>query len=332
MTETDYTELLTVRLFHEHKPVTYLWLSRKLQVHVNQAKAMLYDFYNQQSSGGESCTAMYCVSGRPLDKARFAHVTSNSTADGNNGQEEPQTNPLGFAFVLTSETQLENTKKQFHSVAGVHIWSLQEQLPEDRETFVNVVIEERNEYRHAEPMEEIKARNAVSGVVNSTITCGKAGDAGLDKKPDTKKKVASPQSKSPPPVPIAKRAASPTPLPSKPLPTKRAKPESTPTTNRLLSGFTKASKKAAKETVEPSPSEPEVAASTPGTPQDMDMDDDNQEDLSKHSVKASRKPRARIVESDDDDNEEEGDNKEVVQGDGSPQSDKNAKSNDQPPL
>ncbi|KAJ1952072.1 hypothetical protein IWQ62_006303, partial [Dispira parvispora] len=230
------------------------------------------------------------------------------------------------------ETQLENTKKQFHSVAGVHIWSLQEQLPEDRETFVNVIIEERNEYRHSEPMEEIKARNAVSGVVNSTVTCGKAGDAGLDKKPDTKKKVSSPQSKSPPPVPIAKRAASPTPLPSKPLPTKRAKPESTPTTNRLLSGFTKASKKAAKEAVEPSPSEPEVAASTPGTPQDMDVDDDNQEDLSKHSVKASRKPRARIVESDDDDNEEEDDNKEVVQGDGSPQSDKNAKSNDQPTL
>ncbi|KAJ1658475.1 CDC27 protein, partial [Dispira simplex] len=65
MTQTDYAELLTIRLFHEHKPVTYLWLSRMLQVHVNQAKAMLYEFYNQRSADDEPCTAVYCVSGRP---------------------------------------------------------------------------------------------------------------------------------------------------------------------------------------------------------------------------------------------------------------------------
>ncbi|KAJ1660922.1 CDC27 protein [Dispira simplex] len=332
MTQTDYAEILTIRLFHEHKPVTYLWLSRMLQVHVNQAKAMLYEFYNQRSTDDEPCTAVYCVSGRPLDKAQFTNTTANSATDQDNEQNEPSISPLGFAFVLTSEAQLESTKKQFHSVAGVHIWSLQHQLPEARETFVNVLIEERNEYRHVEPAEEIKARNATSGVTNATVTCAAAGGVGLDEKLDVKKKEALPQSKSPPPVPTTKRTASPTPLPSKSQPAKRAKPESTRPTNRLLSGFAKVSKKAAKEAFEPQPSEPEAAASTPGTPQDMDVDDDNQGDPPKYSVKSNRKTRARIMESDDDDGddteEQEEDTEDVVQGDTASQSEKDTMDDD----
>ncbi|RKP37555.1 hypothetical protein BJ085DRAFT_21472, partial [Dimargaris cristalligena] len=67
----DYVDLLQTRLFHEHKPVTYLWLSRTLNVHVNRAKCMLFDFHAQrQLDATQSCQAVYCVTGRPAKSAQ----------------------------------------------------------------------------------------------------------------------------------------------------------------------------------------------------------------------------------------------------------------------
>ncbi|XP_071949853.1 uncharacterized protein [Antedon mediterranea] len=105
-----YLENLEEFVFDENKIVTYKWLSQTLQVHVNQAKQMLYTFFNQQiTKEANSLNVTYFVSG------------VNETDNGEKIRK----------FSIVNGCDLEKHKSKLKEVSGVHIYSVQKSQLKD---------------------------------------------------------------------------------------------------------------------------------------------------------------------------------------------------------
>jgi len=103
-----YLENLQEYIFDEGKIVTYKWLSRELSVHVNNAKQMLWHFWNSRKQDGLSAT--FLLAGEGVDA--------------------PTGRP-SLSVRLVSEDKLEIAKSELSSILSVHIYSLSKGAPRD---------------------------------------------------------------------------------------------------------------------------------------------------------------------------------------------------------
>ncbi|KAI7906453.1 DNA polymerase subunit Cdc27 [Cokeromyces recurvatus] len=99
---SDYDDYLNITVIQENKPVTYKSLARSLGIHVNTAKQVLYDFSKKQVN----VHAVYCITGRVLQNNHFT-------------------------IQLVKDSDLEETKKKYKEITGLHVYSLTSFNPDD---------------------------------------------------------------------------------------------------------------------------------------------------------------------------------------------------------
>ncbi|KAI8327596.1 DNA polymerase subunit Cdc27 [Chlamydoabsidia padenii] len=104
----DYKDYLDTTVLQEKTPVTYRSLARRLNIHVNTAKQALY----QYSLGQRSVVVIYYLSGTLVDNS--------------------------FAIRLVNQDDLEETKKLYRQLSGVHVYSLLPCKPKDLSVLVTV--------------------------------------------------------------------------------------------------------------------------------------------------------------------------------------------------
>ncbi|ORX59926.1 hypothetical protein BCR36DRAFT_316082 [Piromyces finnis] len=94
----QYYELLNSNVYDKKNIVTYRWLSRKINVNVNQAKEILYEF---KASENDKIHCVYCISGQLI-----------------------KNNELSIELI--PEEKLEETKQKFQNYF-IHIYSVEAQ-------------------------------------------------------------------------------------------------------------------------------------------------------------------------------------------------------------
>ncbi|KAI8641224.1 DNA polymerase subunit Cdc27 [Parasitella parasitica] len=103
---SDYMEYLDVAVLQENKPVTYKSLARAVGIHVNKAKQVLYEF----SEAHQDVRAIYCITGILLKSNQFN-------------------------IQLVKDAKLEDAKKGYKEISGVHVYSITSFDPEDFSIF-----------------------------------------------------------------------------------------------------------------------------------------------------------------------------------------------------
>ncbi|KAL9545730.1 hypothetical protein MBANPS3_007002 [Mucor bainieri] len=103
---SDYNEYLNITVLQENKPVTYKSLARALGIHVNKAKQALYEFSESQSN----VRAVYCITG--------TSVKSNQ-----------------FTIQLVKDAELDDAKKGYKEISGIHVYSITSFDPDDFSIF-----------------------------------------------------------------------------------------------------------------------------------------------------------------------------------------------------
>ncbi|KAL5390526.1 hypothetical protein DPSP01_001602 [Paraphaeosphaeria sporulosa] len=137
MAEARYREYLADRVLAEGQPITYRLLSRALQVHVNIAKQMLYDFHAEQTKKQpKSVHATYLLTGKERssehsngDIAHNGDDTAMRSSPFMSSLPEPENTPESpvptTSVVLVREEELEKTKSGFEEITSIHIYSLE---------------------------------------------------------------------------------------------------------------------------------------------------------------------------------------------------------------
>ncbi|CAG8670543.1 15682_t:CDS:2 [Funneliformis caledonium] len=109
MTITEQLEIIKQLVLKERKIVTYEWLSKYLNIHVNEAKPLLYKFVSEYgSSNKESFYTVYCISG--VSTINDQHTVT-----------------------LIYQENLENIRKDFSKVSSLHVYSVQPKCPTEAE-------------------------------------------------------------------------------------------------------------------------------------------------------------------------------------------------------
>ncbi|KAF4506997.1 hypothetical protein G6O67_005677 [Ophiocordyceps sinensis] len=117
----EHKKFLADRLLSEERPITYRLLSRALDVHVNTAKRMLYDFHQYQNSlRAGSIRATYLLYGVKSAKRDDENGMSSSIPE-----PEPRSEPISTqTLALVHEENLEAILRDFAEVTSIHIYSL----------------------------------------------------------------------------------------------------------------------------------------------------------------------------------------------------------------
>ncbi|RSL84725.1 hypothetical protein CEP51_003734 [Fusarium floridanum] len=120
----EHRKFLADRLLSEERPITYRVLSRALDVHVNTAKEMLYDFHKyQNASRANSVHATYLIYG--------TRSSDNQEPDGD--VEMASSAPENEAFservpvttlTLAREEELSDILADHQKVTSIHVYSL----------------------------------------------------------------------------------------------------------------------------------------------------------------------------------------------------------------
>ncbi|ORZ23248.1 DNA polymerase subunit Cdc27 [Absidia repens] len=97
----DFKDYLDTTVLQEKKPVTYRSLARKLNIHVNIAKQVLYHY----STVEPSVVPVFCLTGTLADNS--------------------------FSIRLVNQDDLDETKKLYRQLSGVHVYSLLPCRPKD---------------------------------------------------------------------------------------------------------------------------------------------------------------------------------------------------------
>ncbi|KAG2206025.1 hypothetical protein INT46_000096 [Mucor plumbeus] len=105
---TDYNEYLNITVLQENKPVTYKSLARSVGIHVNKAKQALYEFSESQSN----IRAVYCITGISLKSNQFS-------------------------IQLVKDAELDEAKKGYKEISGIHVYSVTSFDPDDFSIFYN---------------------------------------------------------------------------------------------------------------------------------------------------------------------------------------------------
>ncbi|CDH48471.1 predicted protein [Lichtheimia corymbifera JMRC:FSU:9682] len=100
-------EYLTVTVLQEKRPVTYKLLARQLGLHVNKAKQGLWTF----AQGNEQVRSVYYICGELIGEDRYT-------------------------MRLVKDNELEETKKLFKIITGMHVYSVLPYEPKDLSVLV----------------------------------------------------------------------------------------------------------------------------------------------------------------------------------------------------
>ncbi|KAG0164810.1 hypothetical protein DFQ28_009675 [Apophysomyces sp. BC1034] len=104
-----YKDFLDTAVLQDKKPITYKALARQLGVHVNTAKQALFEY----AANNPSVYAVYCVTG--------TIATSNEDT---------------YSILIVREPELEETKKKFKKLTGIHVYGVASYGPKDFSIFV----------------------------------------------------------------------------------------------------------------------------------------------------------------------------------------------------
>ncbi|KAK7527058.1 DNA polymerase subunit Cdc27 [Phyllosticta citriasiana] len=135
----QYKEYLATNVLNEGRPINYRLLSRALDVHVNLAKQMLYDFHKTQNAKKfGSVHATYLVSGSKRSPAIQANGTNGVGQDGEIPSSSPYQSSLPDAddeparttiketlIMLAREEDFEDAKSRYEEITALHIYSLE---------------------------------------------------------------------------------------------------------------------------------------------------------------------------------------------------------------
>ncbi|ROT41853.1 hypothetical protein SODALDRAFT_347001 [Sodiomyces alkalinus F11] len=152
-TMEDYKKYLAERLFTEDKMVTYRTLSRALKVHVNVAKAMLYDFHRWQNAmthGKVHATYLVYGTKKPEMQDDGDVEMSGSSREGNT-DEEVFTQTLSLA----SQDRLSEVLSTYQHVTSFQVYSLSAH-PLKQVQLLSDVTREVLDYSHEDSAERSK--------------------------------------------------------------------------------------------------------------------------------------------------------------------------------
>ncbi|KAI1463030.1 DNA polymerase subunit Cdc27 [Daldinia caldariorum] len=125
----DYMQYLAQKLLTEDQLVTYRLLSRTLNVHVNTAKEMLYEFHKSQNDKRPgSLHATYLVYGTKKATVKVEEsggdvkMTDSQTSE---EMHEPFSDEVPtYTLSIVKEEQLQDLLAEYDEVTSIHIYSL----------------------------------------------------------------------------------------------------------------------------------------------------------------------------------------------------------------
>ncbi|KAM0238948.1 hypothetical protein ACHAP5_008454 [Fusarium lateritium] len=119
----EHKKYLADRLLSEERPITYRLLSRALDVHVNTAKEMLYDFHNYQNAQkSNSVHATYLVYGT---KTSESQQSDGDVEMSSSMPEEPLSDEVSIStLTLAREEELKDILVAYEKVTSIHVYSL----------------------------------------------------------------------------------------------------------------------------------------------------------------------------------------------------------------
>ncbi|KAK3306930.1 DNA polymerase subunit Cdc27 [Chaetomium strumarium] len=140
----SYNKFLAENVLTEDKVVTYRLLSRALQVHVNTAKQMLYDFHRSQNAKRPGAVhATYLVYG-----TKIAAHGPPAAQNGSDGDVEMASSPRDAKMLteavptstlsLVPEERLKETLADYENVTSIHVYAVGPHPTKDMALLVDV--------------------------------------------------------------------------------------------------------------------------------------------------------------------------------------------------
>ncbi|KAI1332399.1 hypothetical protein F5Y16DRAFT_177098 [Xylariaceae sp. FL0255] len=124
----DYRQFLAQKILTEDQVVTYRLLSRSLDIHVNAAKEMLYDFHkwqNDKKPGTLHATyIVYGTKNKPLREQQDEDVEMTDSQPSDPDHAPFSDTVPATALSLITEDQLQDTLAQYSKVLSIHVYSL----------------------------------------------------------------------------------------------------------------------------------------------------------------------------------------------------------------
>ncbi|KAK3390860.1 DNA polymerase subunit Cdc27 [Podospora didyma] len=126
----DYKKFLGETVLTEEKVITYQLLSRALQVNVNVAKQMLYDFHRTQNARRvESVHATYLVYGVKKAEDGTSQSRNGINDDVDMTSSMPEVDSLGevvptLTLSLIQEERLRDALAEYEEVSSIHVYSV----------------------------------------------------------------------------------------------------------------------------------------------------------------------------------------------------------------
>ncbi|KAF5560992.1 DNA polymerase delta subunit 3 [Fusarium napiforme] len=119
----EHKKYLADRLLSEEQPITYRVLSRVLDVHVNTAKEMLYDFHSYQNAQkANSVHATYLIYGI---KTPEKDESDGDVEMSGSSPEEPLSDEVPTStLTLAREEELNDILAAYEQVVSIHVYSL----------------------------------------------------------------------------------------------------------------------------------------------------------------------------------------------------------------
>ncbi|KAG6005901.1 hypothetical protein E4U21_007535 [Claviceps maximensis] len=117
----EQEKFLTDRLFSEKRPITYRKLSKALDIHVNTAKGLLFQFYQSQSVQCKSTIrATYLVYGTLVPSGLEDDDEEPSSQQSDENAQLAKRSKL----MLVEEKSLQDELHSYQSVSSIHIYGL----------------------------------------------------------------------------------------------------------------------------------------------------------------------------------------------------------------
>ncbi|KAF7728835.1 DNA polymerase delta subunit 3 [Apophysomyces ossiformis] len=162
-----YKDFLDVAVLQEKKPISYKALARHLGIHVNTAKQALFEY----ASRNPSIHAVYCITGT------IATATANV-----------------YSVRIVNGSELEETKKEFKTLTGVHVYGVAAYGPKVLMGVLNAI--GGNLYFQDFSVFVMANKEIPEVAIEDRIKCGAFKNANSSRKQQHTKPIAAPSLQS----------------------------------------------------------------------------------------------------------------------------------------
>ncbi|KAK4103514.1 hypothetical protein N658DRAFT_420672 [Parathielavia hyrcaniae] len=314
-----YKRFLAENVLTEDKVVTYRFLSRALQVHVNTAKQMLYEFHRSQNAKRPGAVhATYLVYGTKRAGTRSTDGDidmSSSAPEVESLTEDVPTSTLS----LVPEERLKEILTDYAEVTSIHVYSIGPHPAKDMALLADAA-------HHVLTLDTVADQKGLAPIINPNVRRRERQGAGLKAAAATTQvKSASKPAQAPASAKVKEESK-----PAQPVqetvdkgssgPTKKAAPPlKRGASSGIMQAFSKAASKPAKVKKEAEAPQPAQASGKDSTMQPLSDDGEDDEELPQAKPRSSsgfrsRKEREealrRMMDEDDDIDEDETPEKE----------------------